>query len=571
MTEKEMVLSDTYMDIIADTDELELSCPEDNFHYQQVDGDLGVLYINRSLVPSLNMADFTYRRIPKLFTLEQHERITGNSRTYDTAALMESGVLQVQRPPLALTGSGVVLGFIDTGIRYTEDAFRNADGTSRILSIWDQTIQTGTPPEGMAYGTEYTQQMINQALRTNDPRRLVPSWDSDGHGTAVASVAAGSTLGGGYRFNSPAPDSQIIVVKCKEAKPYLREYYFTPEDDPVYSETDLILAIKYLEDYGIAYRRPVIIHFGMGISRGSHAAGSALSAYINRTAARRNRIIVSGWKNQGYDGRYYSGSVRHATHRPSEEDVEIKIKEGTHGFIAELWSSLPNDLSISIRSPSGEVTNKINLRTDESRSFSFAYERTMIQVDRQLATEQNGGKLLVLRIVDPSPGIWVITVGNVCLGAADHSPFHIWLPKVEEDKVSFLTPDPCMIQLGPPDEVISVSAYDDNSGSFCGLAGRGNVRTDDIKPDISAPGANIDTILGKMSGSGMASAITAGAAAQFMQWAVVEGHNIYVESREFRSHLIIGAKRSSDMIYPNREWGYGKLNIAGTFEMLAGL
>ncbi len=417
----------------------------------------------------------------------------------------------------------------------------------------------------MEYGTEYTQQMINQALRTNDPRRFVPSWDGNGHGTAVASVAAGSILGGGNAFNSPAPNSQIIVVKCKGAKPHLRDYYFASEDDNVYSETDIILALKYIEDYGIAYRRPVIIHFGMGTNLGGHAVGSPFSAYINQAAVRRSRIIVSGGGNQGNAAHHYSGSVRHSINNDIAEDVEIQVKEGTRGFIAELWGSLPNALSISIRSPSGEITNKVNFRTNESRIFSFVYEQTVVQVDTKLVEEQTGVELFVLRFAHPSPGIWVINVEDVYLGSANRGSFNIWIPAAAGDNVAFLNPDPYVTLTGPAntDEIVAVSTYDQYSGSLYGPSGRGYNRKDEIKPDIAAPGVNIDTIIGKMSGSRMASAITAGAAAQFMQWAVVEGHNIYVESRELRSYLSVGARRSVNMSYPNREWGSSVIIVTG--------
>lgn len=389
----------------------------------------------------------------------------------------------------------------------------------------------------------------------------------------MASVAAGSILDGGNTFQSPAPNCQIIVVKCKEAKQYLKDYYFASGNDVVFSETDIILALKYIEDYGIAYRRPVIVHFGMGTNLGGHAAGSPFATFINRAAIRRSRIVVSGGGNQGNAAHHYSGSVRNTISNDEQEDVEIQVKEGTSGFVAELWGTLPNALSISIRSPGGEVTNKVDFRTSETRIFTFVYERTTIQVDNKLVEEQTGVELFVIRFIDPTPGVWVISVGDIFRGSANRGPFNMWLPAVAGDNVTFLSPNPYITLTGPAnaDEIVSVSTYDQFTGSFYGPSGRGFTREDEIKPDIAAPGVNVDTIIGKMSGSSMASAITAGAAAQFMQWAVVEGNNRYVESREFRSYLIVGAQRSAALSYPNREWGYGKLNIAGTFDMLAGL
>ncbi len=574
MTPKEMILSNEFMDIISDaTEQWELNFPPEEYFYQPVEGDFGIFYINREVVPPLNVSNYTYRAIPKLFGLMQEDLVPGRSRVFDPSALDQSGILQVQRPPLSLTGSGVVIGFIDTGIRYTEDVFRTAEGSSRIISIWDQTIQTGAPPAGLQYGTEYTQEMIDGALRSDEPRRYVPSWDDDGHGTAVASVAAGSVLGGGITFQGAAPDCQIVAVKIKDAKPYLKNYYLIPEDTPAYSETDLILAVKYLEQFAITYRRPVVICFGMGTNMGGHASNSPFASFINRTAVRRSRIIVASGGNEGNAAHHYSGSVKGPDNDQTYDDIEIQVREGSTGFVAELWGTLPNALAISIRSPGGETTERVDFRTRESRRFVFVYERTEIRVDHVLVEEISGDELFVFRFVNPTPGVWVIRVSSAYEMISNRGAFNMWLPIKALENVVFLRPDPYITLTGPAnaDEIVSVSTYNDENDSFYGYSGRGFTRQNEIKPDIAAPGVEVDTILGKMTGASMAAAITSGAAAQFMQWAVVEGNDRHVESREFRSYLILGATRSPDQTYPNREWGYGRLNIAGTFNKLAGL
>ena len=178
--------------------------------------------------------------------------------------LAQTGSIRVQDPPLSLQGAGVVMGFIDTGIRYELNVFRREDGSSRIMSIWDQTIQDGEPPEGFLYGTEYTRADIDQALQTEDPLRLVPSTDTDGHGTQMASVAAGSIIDQGLTFRGAAPQTDIAVVKLKEAKPYLREYYLVADDAAAYQENDIMEAVSYLERMAIALHRPVVIVLGIG-------------------------------------------------------------------------------------------------------------------------------------------------------------------------------------------------------------------------------------------------------------------------------------------------------------------
>ena len=164
----------------------------------------------------------------------------------NTLSLAESGILIVQGEPLNLTGKNVTIGFIDTGIRYQEEVFRDFAGRSRIVGIWDQTIQSGTPPEGFEYGSEYTNEMINEALASEDPLSIVPSTDANGHGSVMASLAAGSPVESGS-YVGAAPDCQIAVVKLKEAKQYLKDYYKIPPGVTCYSEADIMLAIQYLQ------------------------------------------------------------------------------------------------------------------------------------------------------------------------------------------------------------------------------------------------------------------------------------------------------------------------------------
>ena len=103
----------------------------------------------------------------------------------------------VQFPPYSLSGRGTLVGIIDSGIDYANPAFRNEDGTTRIVSLWDQTL-SGAPPAGYVSGTEYTREELDAALAETDEGerfRIVPSRDMSGHGTAVAGIAAGNGAG----------------------------------------------------------------------------------------------------------------------------------------------------------------------------------------------------------------------------------------------------------------------------------------------------------------------------------------------------------------------------------------
>ncbi len=116
MTDREKIVSDNYYDVLSDYSQPEeLPVTVSDYVFQPIDRNLGVSYINRSEIDMLSVRDFTYRSIPKIYGLQQIEEL--QQWNFDPTSLMRSGVLQVQREPLNLTGRGVVLGFLDTGER----------------------------------------------------------------------------------------------------------------------------------------------------------------------------------------------------------------------------------------------------------------------------------------------------------------------------------------------------------------------------------------------------------------------------------------------------------------------
>ena len=210
---REQILSEDYRDFIVSAlqeDLFEASFP--NAECEQRAGQFyKSIYVEAAVADPIGFGKYPYNSVPKCYTL------------LDTQALEQSGIIQVQNyPTLNLQGSGVLIGFIDTGIDYQNPIFRNLDGSSRIVGIWDQTIQEGQPPEGLLYGREYTQEQIDVALQSDNPLEFVPSRDENGHGTFVASVAAGSASEEN-QFLGAAPESKIAVVKLKPAKQYLKD------------------------------------------------------------------------------------------------------------------------------------------------------------------------------------------------------------------------------------------------------------------------------------------------------------------------------------------------------------
>ena len=146
-----------------------------------INSQFAVVYrpVEEALPITLNR--YSYSSIPNLYTL------------LDASSMESSGILtSFSQPFLNTQGENTIIGIIDTGIDYRNPVFLGEDRSTRILGIWDQTIQEGAPPQGFVYGTEYTEEKINEALQRENPLEVVPSKDENSHGTFLASIAAGS-------------------------------------------------------------------------------------------------------------------------------------------------------------------------------------------------------------------------------------------------------------------------------------------------------------------------------------------------------------------------------------------
>lgn len=632
MTCQQAILSEQTYDYVTDF-------PVDGSEFapifctEQINDRYQVIYVDNGSLPSLETDFYEYQGIPKLYGLMQIEGDepmfppTQAPLPFDPAALIASGISQVQGPPLKLTGFGTLICLIDTGIDYRSPLFRDELGNTRVEAIWDQSDQTGTPPEGFLYGSVYTREQINLALRSANPLEVVPSMDEVGHGTALASVAAGSVAGlgaggtvGGMTglgvgstvdgmtgsgaggaldisrmipqgFRGAAPEAGIVVVKLKPAKEYLKNYYLLPSDALAYQENDVMLAVKYCEGFVRLFRRPVVICLGIGTSMGNHSGTSPLSAYLNQVALKRNCAVIVCGGNEGNSAGHFRGNLSTPVENgplaaldgisnvagvaaSGSKSVEIRVAEDNGGFYMELWGRRTNVLNVEIRSPGGEVIPPIPLGLRQSITFSFVYERTRVTIYSTLIEPNSGEELIFFRFVEPTPGIWTIRVigQSDVVRDAQGGVFDLWLPllQFQQTPVYFLSPQPDVTLTEPAmaSEVIAVSAYHPANASFYIESGRGFSRNGLPRPDICAPGVDVSTIYGKQSGSGFAAALTAGAVAQLMQWAVVEGNNIFADSRVVKGYLIRGARRQPDLSYPNKEWGYGRLDLVGTFTSL---
>lgn len=501
----------------------------------------------------------SYNAIPKLYM------------PLSTEALEVSGILRIQNQPLLdLTGRGVLIGFLDSGIDYTHPAFLDSRGQSRILRIWDQSIRSESYPLSFPYGTEYSQEELNRALASTDPFSLVPTRDETGHGTALAGIAAG-TADPPQEFTGAAPGAGILVVKLKTAKQYLKDLFFFSGQDSVYQENDIIAGFAYLVQTAAELQMPLIICLALGTNQGGHSGSLPLSAVLNRYGDLPGIVPVVACGNEAGRSHHYFPNISSGT---DYDNVEILVPENSRGFLCEIWGQAPQKLSVGFRSPVGEIIPRIPITLQQSEEIEFTLEDTVIQVEYNLILPSSGSQLILLRFEAPTPGIWEIRVYS---SDGERNDYHIWLPMYgfTEPDIVFLTPDPYTTLTAPSDAeaVLSTGTYNSADGSLYIYSGRGFTRLLDIKPDITAPGVSL-TAPGpqksfiSFTGSSAAAALTAGAAALLMEWRMKRGRGSYLTAYETKIYFIRGAGRQAGILYPSREWGYGTLDLYQTFSSI---
>lgn len=413
----------------------------------------------------------------------------------------------------------------------------------------------------MLYGTEYTEEMLNEDLRkrrAGETEDVIFHTDESGHGTRIASVALNA-----------APDAQVVMVKCREAKAYLREYYAISPKAQVYAESDIMAGLAYLRWVAERSGRPIVVCITMGTNMGDHRGNSLLARYLQALGNRRKYCIVVGGGNEGNSAHHYAGMLRLSTELVYE-DVEIRVSENVGGFSMELWGAIPGSYTISIQAPDGETAQRIPIRYGMERNLYFVYSRSSVYVSYVLVERNSGEELIFMRFLNPSPGIWTIRVfAEDGYGTVD---YHMWLPMSDflDNPVYFLRPNPELTMTEPSysDNTIGLTYYNWVNNSFAIDSGRGGRRTPVYTPALSAAGVDVASVAGLSSGSCIAAALMAGAAAQFMQWAIVEQGDPLLNSTEVRNYFIRGAERNQELQYPNSIWGYGRMNIQSLFRKL---
>ena len=438
------------------------------------------------------------------------------------------------------------------------------------MRIWDQSVTEGETPEGILYGAEYTKEMIDRALTAENPYEVVPSRDENGHGTFLAGVACGGE-DAAADFIGAAPQAQIAVVKLKEAKPYLREFFFVPDGVPAYQENDIMMGVSYLDNLANVLNMPLVICIALGNSIGSHGKNGPLSSYLNFICTRRRRSIVVAGGNEANSRHHFQGRIAEDM---TYEDVEVTVEEDMNGFFLEMWANSPELYSVSVISPTGEQIRRVPARENASETFRFVFEKTVVMIDYRIETREEANQLIYMRFIAPKRGLWVIRVypENIINGS-----YNMWLPMAQltNGHVYFLRSNPEITLTSPSNakQVITVGGYNAANQSMFADSGRGYTISGEIKPDFAAPAVNVygpglrgDYI--RFTGTSAAAAVTTGAVAQIMQWALVELNSPRLSNAGIKNMLIRGTGKSNDRSYPNREWGYGTLDVYQAFERL---
>lgn len=491
----------------------------------------------------------------------------------DRVSLEAAGIIQVQNQPfLDLKGGGVLVGIIDTGIDYTKKAFIDSDGNSKIMYLLDQTIPSETPQPGVFFGTEYTNEQINQALRADNPFDIVPSVDTDGHGTFLASVAAGNEEEDA-KFIGAAPEADLIVVKLAQMKGFLKELFLVPpEQQNVYSSHFVMLGIQYILDKAQQLNRPVAICLALGTNMGGHEGGSLFEEYLSNISRITGVCLCCAAGNESEARHHTQGAVEGMDQSTT---INIRVGENAGDFFVSIWCSASDKMSVAVRSPTGESVNRVPARANARFEAKLILENSRVLVDYFFPTENAGSELIIVRIINATPGIWTIQVfGDIVLNGT----FHAYLPitGLVSPNVEFLSPTPYYTVVVPATAlgVIAAGAYNQNTNTLYSQTSWGPTRLPMLSPDFVAPGAEVGGVLpspsgyGTMSGTSVAAAIATGACALLLQWGIVQKNNTAMNTYQARAYIIRGCARDPTLNYPNNQWGYGKLNLFQTFNLM---
>ena len=496
-----------------------------------------------------------YSRRPQIEFIEKPTRLYFE----DLFSKEASCITQVQRDEpgnLQLTGRGVLIGIVDSGVDYRHPAFLTADGKSRILRLWDQSIP-GNPPEGYATGTEYTNEEINEALSLSvqEGRRLVPSEDGSGHGTAVLGVAAGSDFSRGAVNRGVAYESDLLVVKMG-----------IPRQDSFPRTTELMQGVDYLVRQAIRLGRPIALNLSFGNNYGSHRGDSLLETYLDNVSGMGKNVICVGMGNNGNDALHTGEKLS-----PGEiQEIELGVGAFEPTLNVQLWKNYEDEMEIYLENPAGERVGPI-FETLGAQRWQAGNTELLIYYGKPApyhVTQEIYVDFLPQDEKTPyvDSGVWkiILAARNIKNGE-----YFLWLPggKTLNPGTAFYLPRPQGTLTIPATarRVISVGAYDARQNTYADFSGRGCRALPYPKPDLAAPGVDIYAPrpgggYAAFTGTSFSTPFVTGAAALLMEWGIIRRNDPYLYGEKLKAYLRRGAKalQGSEKL-PNDLIGWGRL------------
>lgn len=473
----------------------------------------------------------------------------------------------LQEPPRNLTGRGILVAVLDSGIDYFHEDFRNPDGTTRIVALWDQMRDQ-----------VFTAGEINEALETGSregARALVPSTDASGHGTAVAGIAAGNGRGSGGAYRGVAYEAELLVVKLGTAMA-----------GGFPRTTELMRAVNFVVTQAVELGKPLAVNISFGNTYGSHDGTSLLETFLSDIGNYGRTTIVVGSGNEGAAAGHTSGRLRMGAAAAAaagasgaagtagtgrnQVSVELSAAPFETGFSVQLWKSYPDEFLISLRTPSGEILGPLQSQLGPQR---FVYRDTQILVYYGKPNPYSQAQEIYFDFIPSAnyiaSGIWSFLLEPVRIVTGNYD---FWLPSagILNASTRFLLPTPNTTLTIPSSaaKVITVGAYNSDYQAYADFSGRGFTRMENqVKPDLVAPGVGIMAPRSgggyeAVTGTSFAAPVVTGSVALMMQWGIVDGNDPFLYGEKVKAYLRRGARPLPGFVeFPNPLVGYGALCV----------
>lgn len=483
--------------------------------------------------------------------------------------------MAINKGNVSLQGNDVVVGIISTGIDYLNPRFMSEQGETRIEAIWDQSIKEGYPPQGFVQGREFRRASIDEAIRNRNegrnPYEIVPHRDEVGHGTALAGIIGGRILSEDEEFKSIVPNCTYAIVKINKAKQVAKEAVGIENTKvDVYQGIDVTSAIRYLSELQLSLKKPMVIYVPVGSNQGGHDGLTVAEKYIDLFSQRKDLIFVGNSGNQGNSDTHATGNI---TEAGSPGVVRLNIGKNQEKIFFSAYTSSVDRISFTIKSPTGEVSEKISI-PENNQYLSFSLGETLIQIRFFEQRGEIGEEVTEILFSNAKEGIWEF---DFIAEFVAYGRYDIWLQQKEllQNNTRFLDPNQYTTIMLPTtaNNIITAAGYNQQTNAILPQSGRGFTRDGRIKPAVTCPAVNVLTTglnnnLIVVSGMAVAGAFLAGAAALLLQWGIVDKNITDLSPQRPRNIMISSTLKKEEVSYPNPEWGYGVISIEKMFENL---